>query len=92
VSSASAPVAGRAAGGATRRGRRHAASRTDVQERPWIRLVGFTALSLYGVQRWSRLLVVPPSLRLIGLAALAIGLAGGLPLLRRLLARLPCSA
>jgi len=88
VSSASAPVAGRAAGRATR----HAASRTDVQGRPWIRLAGFTALSLYGVQRWSRLLAVPPSLRLIGLAALAIGLAGGLPLLRRLLARLPIYA
>ena len=92
MSSASAPFAGRAAGRATRRGRRRAASRTVVQARPWIRLAGFTALSLYGVQRWSRLLVVPPSLRLIGLAALAIGLAGGLPLLRRLLARLPTYA
>jgi len=52
-------------------------------------MAGFTALSLYGIERWSRLLLTPPSLRLIGLAALAIGLAGGVPLLRRLLTPLP---
>jgi transglutaminase-like putative cysteine protease len=85
VSSAAAPIAGRPAGRAGHR----AAARTDVQTRPWIRLAGFTALSLYGIERWSRLLVTPPSLRLIGLAALAIGLAGGVPPLRRLLAPLP---
>jgi hypothetical protein len=85
VSSASAPIAGRPAGHA----RRHSASRTDVQARPWIRLAGFAALALYGIQRWSELLLVPPGLRLIGLAALATGLAGGMPPLRRLLAGLP---
>jgi protein-glutamine gamma-glutamyltransferase len=85
VSSASAPIAGRPA----RQARRRATVRTDVQARPWIRMAGFTALSLYGIERWSRLLLTPPSLRLIGLAALAIGLAGGVPLLRRLLTPLP---
>jgi hypothetical protein len=81
----SAPIAERPA----ERARPRDAARADVQARPWIRLAGFAALSLYGVERWSRLLVVPPGLRLIGLAALAIGLAGGVPLLRRALAPLP---
>jgi protein-glutamine gamma-glutamyltransferase len=85
VSTASAPIARRPAGPA----RPQTAARSDVQARPWIRLAGFTALSLYGIERWSRLLVTPPSMRLIGLAALAIGLAGGVPLLRRRLAPLP---
>jgi hypothetical protein len=85
MSSASAPLAGRSASNVSPR----AASRTDVQARPWIRLAGFAALSLYGIERWSRLLITPPSLRLIGLAALAIGLGGGMPPLRRRLAPLP---
>jgi transglutaminase-like putative cysteine protease len=85
VSTASAPIARRPAGPA----QPQAAVRPDVQARPWIRLAGFAALSLYGVERWSRLLLTPPSQRLIGLAALAIGLAGGVPLLRRRLAPLP---
>jgi len=85
VSSASAPVARRPAEHAGRR----VAARADLQARPWIRLAGFAALSLYGIERWSQLLLVPPSVRLIGLAALAIGLAGGMPPLRRLLAPLP---
>ncbi|MFZ0384023.1 MAG: transglutaminase domain-containing protein [Solirubrobacteraceae bacterium] len=89
MSSASAPIAGRPAGRPAGRARQHAPARTDVQARPWVRLAGFTALSLYGIERWSRLLVTPPSLRLVGLAALAIGLAGGVPPLRRLLAPLP---
>jgi protein-glutamine gamma-glutamyltransferase len=90
VSSAAAPIAGRPGGRAPGgRARPRDAAHTDVQARPWIRLAGFTALSLYGVERWSRLLVVPPSLRLIGLAALAIGLAAGVPLLRRLVEPLP---
>jgi protein-glutamine gamma-glutamyltransferase len=69
--------------------RPRAAAQTDVQARPWVRLAGFTALALYGIERWSRLLVTPPSLRLIGLAALAIGFAGAVPPLRRSLAPLP---
>ena len=85
MTSTSAPIAGQPAGLT----RSHAAAQTDVQARPGIRLAGFTALSLYGVERWSRLLVTPPSLRLIGLAALAIGFAGALPPLRRRLAPLP---
>jgi protein-glutamine gamma-glutamyltransferase len=92
VSSTSAPVGGRVAGRAGGRARRRSRARADVQARPWIRLAGFAALALYGVERWSRLLVVAPSLRLIGLAALAIGLAGGVPLLRRVLAPLPAYA
>jgi protein-glutamine gamma-glutamyltransferase len=91
VSSASAPIAGPPAGQARPRAaaRTDLQERTDVQARPWIRLAGFTALSLYGIERWSRLLVTPPGLRLIGLAALAVGLAGGVPPLRRRLAPLP---
>ena len=85
MSSASAPVAGRP----SRPAGALAAERTDVQARPWIRLAGFTALSLYGVERWSQLLVTPATLRLIGLVAVAVGLAGGVPLLRRRLAPLP---
>ena len=85
MSSASARTADRPAGLT----REHAVAQTDVQARPWIRLAGFTALALYGIERWSRLLVTPPSLRLIGLAALAIGFAGAMPPLRRRLAPLP---
>jgi len=48
-----------------------------------------TALALYGVERWSRMLVSPPSLRLLALAGVAIVLAGGLPLLRGALEPLP---
>jgi protein-glutamine gamma-glutamyltransferase len=85
VSSAAAPIAG----GPAESARRHTTVRTDVQARPWIRFAGFTALSLYGIERWSRLLVTPPGLRLIGLVALTIGLAFGVPPLRRRLAPLP---
>jgi transglutaminase-like putative cysteine protease len=48
-----------------------------------IRLVSFGALSLYGVQRWGTLMRSPPTWRLLGLFALAIAIAGGVPLLRR---------
>ena len=85
MSSASAPTTGQPAGLT----REHAVAQTDVQARPWIRLAGFTALSLYGIERWSRLLVTPASLRLIGLAALAIVFAGAVAPLRRSLAPLP---
>ncbi|HEX5191562.1 MAG TPA: transglutaminaseTgpA domain-containing protein [Solirubrobacteraceae bacterium] len=68
------------------------ATSTQVQARPWIRLAGFTALALYGVERWSQLLTAPPSLRLLALAGVAIVLVGGLPLLREALAPVPKAA
>ena len=72
-------------------GRREAAAadRSRADGRPWIRLAGFALLALYGVQRWSELLAAPPKWRLLCLVALAIILAGGVPLLRRLTARQP---
>jgi protein-glutamine gamma-glutamyltransferase len=89
VSSASAPApVATHAGSAERAGSADA----EAQSRPWIRLAGFAALALYGVERWSRLLVAPPSLRLLALAAVAIVLVGGLPLLRGVLKPLPAAA
>ena len=43
----------------------------------------FAALAVYGVVRWSTLLRPAPGWRLVGLLALAIVLAGGVPLLAR---------
>ena len=48
-----------------------------------IRLSSFAALGAYGVIRWATLLSPAPSGRLLGLLALAVGLAGTVPLLRR---------
>ncbi|MGI8713740.1 MAG: transglutaminase domain-containing protein [Solirubrobacteraceae bacterium] len=48
-----------------------------------VRIATFAALSLYGVQRWGTLLHPTPGARLLGLFALAVALAGGVPLLRR---------
>jgi hypothetical protein len=55
------------------------ASRTG--DRPLIRLTAFTALGLYGVLRWGTLMTPAPTWRLIGLLALAVGLAGIGPVL-----------
>jgi protein-glutamine gamma-glutamyltransferase len=64
---------------------------TAAQARPriWIRALSFSALALYGVMRWGRLLHDPPAWRLIGLAGLAIALGIGLPLVRHLTERWP---
>ncbi|MDQ6731485.1 MAG: hypothetical protein M3022_14655, partial [Actinomycetota bacterium] len=63
------------------------AARTPGRElsgtgRAIVRLAGFAALGLYGIERWSRLLAVPPTGRLLGLLGLAVAIAGGLPVLR----------
>jgi transglutaminase-like putative cysteine protease len=49
-----------------------------------IRIVTFAALATYGAVRWATLLNPAPSWRLYGLVVLAVGLAAGIPLLRRL--------
>jgi transglutaminase-like putative cysteine protease len=61
-----------------------AASRENAATgRPWIGVATFAALALYGVIRWATLLHPAPTWRLIGLFLLALTLAGGVPLLRR---------
>jgi hypothetical protein len=60
--------------------------------RIWIRALSFSALALYGVMRWGRLLHDPPGWRLTGLAGLAIVLGIGVPLLRHLSAGWPAPA
>ncbi|MGP0048304.1 MAG: hypothetical protein ACLPZR_05555, partial [Solirubrobacteraceae bacterium] len=54
-----------------------------VTGRPWIRLAAFAALTLYGLERWATLLRPAPGWRLVGVLALALAIAGGVPLLRR---------
>ncbi len=51
--------------------------------REWVRLSAFAALASYGVVRWATLLHPAPTARLIGLLAVAVAMAGGVPLLRR---------
>lgn len=58
------------------------ASEAGSERRTLVRLVTFAALSLYGIERWSTLMRHSPSGRLLGLLALAIALAGVVPLLR----------
>lgn len=48
-----------------------------------IRVTGFAALALYGIERWSRLIAAPPTGRLLELLVLAVAIAGGIPVLRR---------
>lgn len=52
----------------------HAATRSG--DRPFVRLTAFAALGLYGVLRWGTLMQPAPTWRLIGLLAVAVGLAG----------------
>ena len=56
--------------------RSHAGSARAVTERPWLRLVTFTAFAAYGVERWATLMRPAPAWRLLGLLALAVTLAG----------------
>ncbi|HTX09426.1 MAG TPA: transglutaminase domain-containing protein [Solirubrobacteraceae bacterium] len=50
-------------------------------ERPFVRLIGFAALALYGVVRWGTLMSPAPTWRLLGLLALAVALVGVAPVL-----------
>ena len=56
---------------------------SDTQ-RQLIRVASFTALALYSVIRWGRLLHPTPTWRLLGLLALALVIAGAVPLMRRI--------
>ncbi len=59
----------------------HARQSAGARDRPLIRLAAFTALGLFGVLRWATLMQPAPPWRLLGLLALAVGLAGVGPLL-----------
>jgi transglutaminase-like putative cysteine protease len=48
-----------------------------------VRLLTFSALALYGALRWGTLLNPAPSGRLLGLAALSMAIAAGIPAARR---------
>jgi hypothetical protein len=63
--------------------RRDAAPRAVPAERPWVRLATFTALAGYGLVRWATLMRPEPGWRLAGLLALAVALAGAVPLIAR---------
>ena len=65
------------------RPRSHAQPRAAHAERPWVRLATFTALAGYGLVRWATLLRPEPGWRLAGLLALAVALAGAVPLIAR---------
>ena len=65
------------------RPRTSAPVRAIRRERPWVRLATFTALAGYGLVRWATLMRPQPGWRLFGLLALAVALAGGVPLLIR---------
>ena len=56
-----------------------------------IRVAGFAALGLYGIERWSRLIAAPATGRLLGLLVLAVAVAGAIPVLRRLLGGPPAT-
>jgi transglutaminase-like putative cysteine protease len=60
-----------------------AAPRVAQAERPWVRLATFTALAGYGLLRWATLVRPEPGWRLFGLLALAVVMAGGVPLIAR---------
>jgi transglutaminase-like putative cysteine protease len=65
------------------RRRSDAAPRTAQAARPWLRLATFTALAGYGLVRWATLVRPEPGWRLFGLLALAVVMAGGVPLIAR---------
>ncbi len=80
--SAGAPTLDSVAGRLSRR-RAGAEARAVPAERPWLRLATFTALAGYGLVRWATLLRPEPGWRLAGLLALAVVLAGAVPVIAR---------
>jgi transglutaminase-like putative cysteine protease len=66
-----------------RRPRVQARTHAEATERPWLRLATFTALAGYGLVRWATLMQPEPTWRLIGLLALAVVMAGAVPLIAR---------
>ncbi len=58
-------------------------ARATVAERPVMRGLTFTALALYGVLLWAKLTSPAPTARLLGLVALAVGIAVLGPVLAR---------
>lgn len=60
------------------------ASPTAGRDRPAVRLVTFTALAAYGVQRWSELMTPSPTWRLLGVLAIAVAVVGVVGPLARL--------
>ncbi len=54
----------------------------DAAARPFVRLIAFAALGLYGALRWGTMLSPTPTGRMLGLLALAVALAGVGPVLR----------
>ncbi len=66
-----------------RRPRSDARPRAARTDRPVVRLVTFTALAGYGLLRWATLMRPEPGWRLVGLLALAVALAGAVPLVAR---------
>ncbi|HEX3978812.1 MAG TPA: transglutaminase-like domain-containing protein [Solirubrobacteraceae bacterium] len=65
------------------RPRSEAQPRAAQAERPWVRLATFTALAGYGLVRWATLMRPEPGWRLLGVLALAVVLAGAVPLIGR---------
>jgi transglutaminase-like putative cysteine protease len=80
--SAGAPTLDSVAGRLSRP-RPQAEQRAVPVERPWVRLATFAALAGYGLVRWATLMRPEPGWRLAGLLALAVVLAGGVPLIAR---------
>ena len=72
-----------AIGGRPRSDRAKADPRAAQAERPWLRLATFTALAGYGLVRWATLMRPEPGWRLIGLLALAVVMAGAVPVIGR---------
>ncbi len=66
------------------RPRSDAEPRAAQADRPWLRMATFTALAGYGLLRWATLMHPEPGWRLLGLLALAVALAGVVPLVARL--------
>ena len=61
----------------------HDAHERSEKSRRRIRLSTFAALALYGIVRWATLISPAPGTRLLGLLALAVAVAGLVPLLQR---------
>ncbi|MFL5862201.1 MAG: transglutaminase family protein, partial [Solirubrobacteraceae bacterium] len=80
--SAGAPTAG-PLGRLAARPRAAASPQAAGVGRPWVRLVTFSALAGYALVRWATLMRPQPGWRLLGLLALAVALAGLVPLLAR---------